>query len=110
MQGFFLSTAINSNSMLCYCPFCADTLPEKLIDGVIFCPKCSRMVETSWENHLLSAFRQARKNKFSNYKQLKFDLQMNEKDFEFVIRAYEDQLSIDEFQKVIRKLGFSKTS
>jgi uncharacterized Zn finger protein (UPF0148 family) len=56
--------------MISYCPFCANALPEKLIDGVIFCPKCNRMITSSDENILLSAYRQLPVQEFQ--KKLKF--------------------------------------
>lgn len=90
--------------MLCYCPFCADSLPEKLIDGIIFCPKCSRMIESSRQNHLLSAYRQLLKNKFANQKQLRFTLQINEADFQFIMDAFDEDLSVQEFEKKIKSL------
>ena len=88
--------------MISYCPFCANALPEKLIDGVIFCPKCNRMITSSDENILLSAYRQLLKNKFATHKQFRYDLQISDEHFKIIMNAFDEDLSVQEFQKKLK--------
>ena len=91
--------------MISYCPFCAEPLPEKLIDGFILCPKCNKIIDSSHKNKLLAAFKVLKKKQCCNLKQFKFEMQMNDADFEFVVNAYEvDCLTIQEFEKKVKAL------
>lgn len=91
--------------MISYCPFCSEMLPERLIDGLILCPKCNKIIESSRKNILLSAFKILKKKQHTNFKQFKFELQLNDADFELVIEAFEiDCFSVQEFEKKIKTL------
>jgi hypothetical protein len=87
--------------MICYCPYCSNDLPEKLMDGVIFCQKCNRCILSSRENELLSAFRFMKKNPHYNHLQLKHLLKMSNNDMEFLEEQLDENLSVEEFQKKI---------
>lgn len=92
--------------MISHCPFCAEVLPEKLIDGFILCPKCNKIINSSHANELLAAFKVLKKKQGCNLKQFKFEMQMNDADFDFVVNAFEiDCLSVQEFEKKIKTLA-----
>jgi hypothetical protein len=81
--------------MISYCPFCADILPERLIDGFILCPKCNKIIESSRKNILLAAYKILKKKQYTNLKQFKFE----------ILEAYEiDCLTLQEFEKKIKTL------
>ena len=89
--------------MICYCPFCSQSLPEKLIDGLILCPKCNRLIESTPEHKLLAAYRILKRNRTTNLKQFKFELQLSEKEFNYVVDCYDNEfLSVEEFQKKLK--------
>ena len=90
--------------MLGYCPHCVELLPEKLIDGIIFCPACSRMIKSNMTNTLVSAYRVLKKNKFCNHKQLKFELQLSQEELDFLLQAFEDEMSVEEFSKKLKNM------
>jgi hypothetical protein len=91
--------------MISYCPFCADILPERLIDGFILCPKCNKIIESSRKNILLAAYKILKKKQYTNLKQFKFEMQLDDADFEIILEAYEiDCLTLQEFEKKIKTL------
>lgn len=91
--------------MICYCPFCVNDLPDNLKDGVIFCPKCSRVIYSNKENELISAFRFLKKKPTHNWNQLKFQLGLDESDVELLRFSLEEQeYSVHEFEKYIKKV------
>lgn len=98
-------TQIYKITMLCYCPYCINELPETLINGVTFCEKCSRILTSNKLDELLSAFKLLKKGKYKNYDQLKFDLQLSTEDFNFVVNCFElDEMTLDEFTKKAKAL------
>jgi len=89
--------------MICYCPFCSSTLPETLIDGVTFCQKCSRIINSTKQNELVSAYRLLVKNQYSNMTQFKTHLRLSKNDFDLLIDCFENEdLSVEEFEKKIK--------
>lgn len=89
--------------MLYTCPYCTEPFPNPCINGVVFCSKCVRVVESDKKNQYLSAYRLIKKNKYSNYDQLKCHLRLSEEDTAFLVNCYEkENLSVEEFEK---KLG-----
>lgn len=91
--------------MICCCPHCVHQLPSNLIDGVTFCENCSRIIVSNKLDELLAAYKLIKKGKYSNYNQMKFHLQLNKKDFDYIIDCYETELlTIDEFIKKTKTL------
>lgn len=89
--------------MICNCPYCAETLPEKLIDGFILCPSCNRLIESTDEHRLVAAYRVMKKNHVSNYKQFKCQMQLSDKDINFLTKCLDDEcLSVEEFEKKLK--------
>jgi hypothetical protein len=88
--------------MICYCPYCSNDLPEKLIEGVIFCSKCNRCILSSRENELLSAFRFMKKNPYYNHSQFKHFTNISNEDLEFVENNLDENLSVEEFQRKVK--------
>ncbi len=89
--------------MICYCPFCANELPEVLVDGAIFCPKCSRIILSSKENEYLAAYRIIKQKRYTNQDQLKQHLRISKKELDDLIEIYENQnYSAEEFEKKLK--------
>lgn len=106
LAGIFPANII---SMIYYCPYCSSSFPNPLKNGVCFCQKCERVIESNKKNELLSAFRGMKKLLFSNYNQMKFELILCQEDVNFLCACYEDQLSFEEFEKELVKY-ISKTA
>jgi hypothetical protein len=86
--------------MIFNCPHCSSLFPEPCVNGVIFCSNCCRMVESDKRSKFLSAYRLIKKNKYSNYDQLKCHLRLTEDDLSFLLACYENEnLSVEEFEK-----------
>jgi Zn-finger protein len=91
--------------MICYCPYCVTELPETLINGVTFCDNCSRIIISNKLEELLSAYKLLKKGKYNNYDQMRFHLQLNKDDFNFVLDCFEkDELTVEEFVKKAKAL------
>lgn len=101
-QLLFLNTYILLN-MICYCPHCGNELPEILVDGVIFCPNCNRIITSSKKNEYIAAYRILKKNTYTNYDQLRQHLKISQKDMERILEYYEEKnFSVEEFEKQIK--------
>jgi hypothetical protein len=91
--------------MICYCPNCLHYLPETLIDGVTFCEACSKIIISNKTEELISAYKLIYKEKYKNYDQLKFHLQLSRDDMDYLLNAYEKEFySIEEFAKKTKAL------
>lgn len=89
--------------MICYCPYCVNELPEILVDGVIFCPKCNRVITSTKENEYLAAYRVIVKSRSTNYNQLRQHLKISPKDMEKLLHVYEENnYSVEEFEKKLK--------
>lgn len=89
--------------MICNCPYCAETLPEKLIDGFILCPHCNRLIESTNEHRLIAAYRVMKKNHVVNYKQFKYQMQLSDKDISFLAECSDNEcLSVEEFERKLK--------
>jgi hypothetical protein len=88
--------------MISYCPFCSKALPKPLNNGVSFCSFCVRVIVSSKENELLSAYRVLISDSYRNENQFKSALKIDSQDYEFIKSCEENGLSIDEFTKYIR--------
>ncbi len=88
--------------MICYCPHCANTLPKKLVDGVSFCSNCERVIVSTKENELISAYRVLKNRVYTNYNQLKSDLKLANEAFDLICYCFEEGYSVEEFEKELK--------
>jgi uncharacterized Zn finger protein (UPF0148 family) len=95
--------------MICHCPYCINDLPESLSNGVIFCPKCSRTIVSDKETELISAFKFIKKSHIKNWQKIKYDLQLDDADIEFLKNCIEENdINNQEFEKLVKKVLCSK--
>lgn len=88
--------------MICFCPYCSNSLQKPLYNGVSFCEKCSRIIVSTKENELLSFYRVMISNLYHNENQFKSALQIDPEDYEFIKSCADDGLSMDEFTKYLK--------
>ncbi len=91
--------------MICSCPYCVNDLPDKLKNGVIFCPNCLRVIKSDRFTELIAAFKYCKKTNSTNWKQIQFALELNDADLEIIKNSIEeDDLTYSEFESKIKKL------
>jgi len=92
--------------MIVVCPFCGNSMPEILVDGIASCIKCNRVFDSSLQNRLLSASWLVKKHNYGTVEQLISDTRLPEHE---AIIAYsfvgENGYSVEEFLHVLKKLG-----
>lgn len=95
--------------MICTCPYCGHPIPERLVNGLASCSKCTRVFDSSVYNRLLSASWLVRQNRYHGIDQLISDTKLPEHEAILVYSFVgENCYSHDEFQKVLKSLGICK--
>jgi hypothetical protein len=92
--------------MICYCPYCSETLPKILVNGVSFCNHCNKIIISSEENELVSAYRLLKKRIYVNDQQVKHDLRLDIDKINFLFNCLDEEYSIEEFEKIVKKQFF----
>lgn len=92
--------------MLNTCSNCGYQLPQAIKDGIAFCSRCNRIVESTLYERLLGSGHYARRNHVNSVQQLKFDQSLTEEEA-ILVNAFviENQYSHQEFEKALKKLG-----
>lgn len=89
--------------MINACPFCGYHIPEKLVDGLASCPKCSRVFSNTLCTRLLSASWLIRNNKYHGIDELISDTRLSEPEAIFVYSFVAENLySHDAFLTVLK--------
>ncbi len=90
--------------MIVHCPFCSNQFDRLLLSGIKYCDNCDRMVESTKKNILLSAFRICLKSTGKNMEKIKFDLKLNQEDFDLISKYLDECYNFEDFQKIINQL------
>jgi len=97
--------------MIQACPFCGEQMPEKLIDGLASCPKCTRVFTNSLPTRLLSASWLVRNNRYHGIEHLISDTRLAEPEAIFVYSFIaENCYSHEEFLKVLKQFKIDTIS
>lgn len=80
-------------------------MPDRLVDGLACCTKCSRIIDTSLHNRLLSASWLMRQHNYHGVQELISDTKLPEHEAIFVYSFSEACYSHDEFVAVLKKFG-----
>lgn len=90
--------------MLFSCPNCNLDFHEPLVDGIIWCSKCEKMIQSTKKNVLLSAYRICLKNSGHNLQKIKHDLKLTDKDFNLIETYLDECYSFQDFEKELKKI------
>ena len=91
--------------MITRCSFCGFELNNPLHDGIAFCCHCSRIIEASTKNKLLSAGWELRKNNGVSYERFKFESKLEEHEAELIYGLVaEDGRTHDELLVILADL------
>jgi hypothetical protein len=88
--------------MICYCPYCSESLPKILVNGVSFCINCNKIIISSEQNELISAYRLLKKRVYVNNEQVKYDLRLDTEKINFLFNCLDEEYSVEEFEKIIK--------
>lgn len=91
------------------CPFCGDYLPYVLNEGIVFCYNCERMVSSSYSNKMLSVFRILNKNQGMKYDHIKLEYKLDDKSWEFLIKAIDECLTFQDFEFLLKTMSSSSS-
>lgn len=95
--------------MILVCPHCGTSMPDRLEDGLACCTKCSRIIDTSLHNRLLSASWLVRQHNYHGIAELISDTKLPEHEAIFVYSFVGENLySHDEFLKILKLFGIEK--
>ena len=95
-------------AMIFVCPHCGNRMPDRLVDGLACCTKCSRIIDSSLHNRLLSASWLIRQNNYHGIDQLISDTKMPEHEAILVYTFIAEQCyTHEDFQKVLRLFGIA---
>jgi hypothetical protein len=84
-------------------------MQDKLVDGLACCTRCSRIIESSLQNRLLSASWLMRQNNYHGIDQLISDTKLSESEAIFVYSFVGDNFySHDEFLQALNLFGIKK--
>jgi len=90
--------------MICYCPYCSESLPRVLVNGVSFCNHCTKMIISSEQNELVSAYRLLKKRIYINEQQVRYDLRLDSNKIKFLFECFYEEYSVEEFEKIVKNL------
>ena len=89
------------------CPFCGSFLPYVLEEGIVFCGNCEHMVESSYENKMLIAFRIINKTRGKKNDQIKLECKLDDHSWDILINAVDECFTFQEFQLLLKRMSSS---
>ena len=97
--------------MILHCPFCGQSLPHPIIHGISSCNNCNRVFDSSTYHRILSAAWLVRRNHIQDrdvlVQKYNYDPWLADLVVDFV---FEGCCSHEEFQGVIKELGFCEAT